>query len=141
MERMILDTIKHARDVSKKGMDVKFILRRISQTSSANLDEDVIKIKIMEMINKRIIEKSYKIRNEHGLQQTNRQMQPRRSAMTILHNIQKKQVRPLFIYFHRPPARTSKNQETLPNMRPIAFTTLASDKNNFHDTKHEEYTL
>ena len=98
MERMILDTIKHARDVSKKGMDVKFILRRISQTSSANLDEDVIKIKIMEMINKRIIEKSYKIRNEHGLQQTNRQMQPRRSAMTILHNIQKKQVRPLFIF-------------------------------------------
>ena len=138
---MILDTIKHARDVSRKGMDVKFILRRISQTSSANLDEDVIKIKIMEMINKRIIEKSYKIRNEHGLQQTNRQMQPRRSAMTILHNIQKKQVRPLFIYFHRPPAGTSKNQETLPNMRPIAFTTLASDKNNFHDTKHEEYTL
>ena len=79
MERMILDTIKHARDVSKKGMGVKFILRRISKTSGANLDEDVIKIEIMEMINKRIIEKSYKILNEHGLQQTNRQIHPRRS--------------------------------------------------------------
>ena len=52
-------------------MDTKIILRRISKTSAKNLDEDLLKIEINQMINKGIIDISYKILNEHDLQQTN----------------------------------------------------------------------
>ena len=71
MEQIVLDAIKQVRDVSKKEMDIKIILRKISTTSAANL----IKIEINEMTNKEIIDKSYKMLNEHGLQQTKEQME------------------------------------------------------------------
>ena len=146
MERMILFTIKHVREVNKKGMDIRFILRRISKTSTTNLDEDLLKIEIMEMVNKGIIEKSYKILNEHGLQLTNRQMQEEtlitpeeiNNDNTAQHS---KEASTSSIYSHKTPARKSKNQKTFLNMRPIAFTTSASNKNNFRDTKCEECIL
>ena len=36
MERMILDAMKWVRGVSKNGVDIKIILRRISKTSAKN---------------------------------------------------------------------------------------------------------
>ena len=75
MEQIVLDAIKQVRDVSKKEMDIKIILRKISTTSAANLDEALLKIEINEMTNKEIIDKSYKMLNEHGLQQTKEQME------------------------------------------------------------------
>ena len=56
-------------------MDIKIIPRRICKTGTANLDEDLLKVEINEVINKGIINKSYKIQNKHGLQQANEQMQ------------------------------------------------------------------
>ena len=64
--------MKYVRVASKKGMDIKIILRRISKTSATNLDAGLLKIEINEIINKGIIDKPYKILNEHGQQQRNK---------------------------------------------------------------------
>ena len=47
----------------------------ISITSAANLDVDLLKFKINEIPNKGILGKSYKMLNNHGLQQTKKQIQ------------------------------------------------------------------
>ena len=47
----------------------------ISITSAANLDADLLKFKINEMPNKGILDKSCKMLNDHGLQQTKKQIQ------------------------------------------------------------------
>ena len=72
MEQIVLDAMKQVRDVSKKEIDIKIILRKIFRIS--NLDEDLLKFEINEMTNKGITEKSHKMLNEHGLQPTKEQM-------------------------------------------------------------------
>ena len=112
----------------------------ISIASAANLDVDLFKFKINEIPNKGILGKSCKTLNNHGLQQTKKQIQEEtlitpsevNNDSTAQHSIE---AGTNYIYSHETPSRTSKNQETLLNMGPVAFMTLASEKNSSHDAE------
>lgn len=95
MKQIILDAIKQVKDVSKKEMDKKIILRTISIRSTANLDEDLLKIEIKEISNKGILGKSYRMLNEHGVYNKQKNkckkkhlLHPGKSTMRALRNIQ-----------------------------------------------------
>ena len=105
---MILDAMKYVRVASKKGMDIKIILRRISKTSATNLDEGLLKIEINEIINKGIIDKPYKILNEHGQQQRNKYKKkillPQEVNNDSATQHSKRQARPIFILTKHQPS-------------------------------------
>ena len=90
MKQIILDAIKQVKDVSKKEMDKKIILRY-----TANLDEDMLKTEIKEISNKGILDKSYRMLNEHSVYNKQRNKCKKthllhlgRSTMRALRNIQ-----------------------------------------------------
>ena len=93
----------------------------ISITSAANLDVDLFKFKINEIPTKEILGKSCKMLNNHGLQQTKKQIQEEtlitpsevNNDSTAQHSIE---AGTNYIYSHETLSRTFKNQETLQNM-------------------------
>ena len=90
MKQIILDAIKQVKDVSKKEMDKEIILRY-----TANLDEDLLKTEVKEISNKGILDKSYRMLNEHSVYNKQRNKCKKkhllhlgRSTMRALRNIQ-----------------------------------------------------
>ena len=61
MEQLILMTIDHVRNVSKRKVSLDSILQRINKTSATNLDNETLKLELDQMIIKGLIDQNYKI--------------------------------------------------------------------------------
>ena len=61
MEQLILITIDHVRNVSKRKVSLDSILQRINKTSATNLDKETLKLELDQMIIKGLIDQNYKI--------------------------------------------------------------------------------
>ena len=61
MKQLILKTIDHVKDVSKRKVSLDSILQRINKTGATNLDNEALKLELDQMIIKGLIDQSYKI--------------------------------------------------------------------------------
>ena len=61
MEQLILMTIDHVKNVSKRKVSLDSILQRINKTSNTNLDNETLKLELDQMITKGLIDQNYKI--------------------------------------------------------------------------------
>ena len=61
MKQLILKTIDHVKDVSKRKVSLDSILQRINKTSATNLDNEALQLELDQMIIKGLIDQSYKI--------------------------------------------------------------------------------
>ena len=67
MEQVILMTIDHVKNVSKRKVSLDCILQRINKTSATNLDIETLKLELDQMIIKGLIDQNYKILNRDRL--------------------------------------------------------------------------
>ena len=61
MEQLILMTIDHVKNVSKRKVSLDSILQRINKTNATNLDNETLKLELDQMIIKGLIDENYKI--------------------------------------------------------------------------------
>ena len=61
MEQLILTTIDHVKNVSKRKVSLDSILQRINKTSATNLNNETLKLELDQMIIKGLIDQNYKI--------------------------------------------------------------------------------
>ena len=60
MKQLILKTIDHVKDVSKRKVCLDSILQRINKTSATNLDNEALQLELDQMIIKGLIDQSWK---------------------------------------------------------------------------------
>ena len=58
MKQLILKTIDHVKDVSKRKVCLDSILQRINKTSATNLDNEALQLELDQMIIKGLIDQS-----------------------------------------------------------------------------------
>ena len=59
MKQLILKTIDHVKDVSKRKVSLDSILQRINKTGATNLDNEALKLELDQMIIKGFRERTF----------------------------------------------------------------------------------
>ena len=68
MEKVILDTINHIKNISKRQLSLGTILQRINKISARNFDTEALTSEVEKMIFKGLIDQNYRILNKEILQ-------------------------------------------------------------------------
>ena len=79
MEKEILDTINHLKNISKRKLSLDIILQRINKISTTNLDTEVLRSELEKIIFKALIDR---ILNKE-ISQTNIESSPDKVSFTI----------------------------------------------------------
>ena len=67
MEQLIIMTIDHVKNVSKRKVSLNSILQRINKTIATNLDNETLKLELDQMIIEGLIDQNYKILDRNRL--------------------------------------------------------------------------
>ena len=65
MDLAILEAIKYIKQISKKKIPLENILQRINKTNATNIDIDILRIDVDNMLRNGIIDQDYKILKNH----------------------------------------------------------------------------
>ena len=82
MENLILESIRHIKEVSTKKVSLDSIVNRTKKTSSTNMDNKSLTLELEQMITKGLIDQNYKILIREN-RQVNTELSPDKISFTI----------------------------------------------------------
>ena len=83
MENLILESIRHVKEVSRKKVSLDNIMNRINKTSATIMDNKSLTFELEQMIMKGLIDQNYKILIRES-QQINTEPLPDKISFTIV---------------------------------------------------------